>query len=38
MRRALELLGPQLIASADGEIGEKSPRFPRGNRIAWVLY
>ena len=38
MRRALELLGPHLIALPDGEIGEKSERFPRGDRFAWVLY
>jgi hypothetical protein len=38
MRRALDLLGPHLIALPDGEIGEKSRRFPYGDRIAWVVY
>lgn len=38
MRRALALLGSKLIALPDGEIGEKSQLFPRGNRIAWVTY
>lgn len=37
MRRALETLGPQLFSLPDGEIGEKSAQFPRGNRIAWVM-
>jgi hypothetical protein len=38
MRRALTTLGPQLFSLPDGEIGEKSAQFPRGNRIAWVMY
>jgi hypothetical protein len=38
MRRALDLLGPHLIALPDGEIGEKSRRFPHGDRVAWVVY
>lgn len=38
MQRALDQLGPYLFALPDGEIGEKSERFPRGNRIAWVIY
>lgn len=37
MRRALEMLGPQLFSLPDGEIGEKSAQFPEGNRIAWVM-
>jgi hypothetical protein len=38
MRRALDQLGPRLFSLPDGEIGEKSPAFPKGNRIAWVVY
>ncbi|WP_128544551.1 hypothetical protein [Larkinella soli] len=38
MRRALDALGPALFCLPDGEIGEKSPAFPKGNRIAWVVY
>ena len=37
MRRALATLGPQLFSLPDGEIGEKSAQFPRGNRIAWIM-
>lgn len=38
MRQALDQLGPHLFALPDGEIGDKSEQFPRGNRIAWVIY
>lgn len=38
MKRALDALGPSLFSLPDGEIGEKSPSFPKGNRIAWVVY
>lgn len=38
MTRALDALGERLFCLPDGEIGDKSPKFPRGNRIAWVLY
>ncbi|GAB4026899.1 hypothetical protein [Spirosoma koreense] len=38
MTRALDVLGPLLFALPDGEIGEKTPTFPKGNRIAWVIY
>ncbi|CCH51635.1 hypothetical protein BN8_00574 [Fibrisoma limi BUZ 3] len=38
MRRALDVLGPALFCLPDGEIGEKTPAFPKGNRIAWVVY
>jgi hypothetical protein len=38
MRTALDVLGPHLFALPDGEIGEKTPRFPNGIRIAWVMY
>ena len=38
MQRALDQLGPDLFALPDGEIGDKSEAFPRGNRIAWVIY
>jgi hypothetical protein len=38
MQIALDTLGPHLFALPDGEIGTKSPQFPRGNRIAWVIY
>ena len=38
MTRALETLGPSLFCLPDGEIGEKTPAFPKGNRIAWVVY
>jgi hypothetical protein len=38
MRIALDTLGPALFSLPDGEVGTKSPQFPRGNRIAWVIY
>lgn len=38
MRRALDALGPHLFSLPDGEIGEKTPAFPKGNRTAWVVY
>ena len=38
MRRGLEVLGPWLRTLPDGEIGQKSEQFPRGDRIAWVVY
>jgi hypothetical protein len=38
MKQALDLLGTTLFCLPDGEIGEKSPSFPKGNRIAWVIY
>ncbi|MFD2573080.1 hypothetical protein ACFSUS_20735 [Spirosoma soli] len=38
MKRALDALGPTLFCLPDGEIGEKTPSFPKGNRIAWVVY
>lgn len=36
MRLALDQLGGALWALPDGEIGEKSEKFPRGTRSAWV--
>ena len=36
MRRALDVLGADLWALPDGEIGEKSEKYPLGNRAAWV--
>jgi hypothetical protein len=38
MTQALDALGPYLFCLPDGEIGEKTPSFPKGNRIAWVVY
>ena len=38
MRIALDTLGPALFSLPDGEVGTKSSQFPRGNRIAWVIY
>ncbi|UFH52144.1 hypothetical protein [Spirosoma sp. KNUC1025] len=38
MSRALDVLGPALFSLPDGEIGDKTPAFPKGNRIAWVVY
>lgn len=38
MTIALDKLGPHLFSLPDGEVGTKSAQFPRGNRIAWVLY
>lgn len=38
MRQALDSLGPALFSLPDGEIGEKTPAFPRGDRIAWVMF
>ncbi len=37
MTRALDALGPHLLSLPDGEIGDKSAAFPRGNRVAWVM-
>jgi len=37
MTRALDLTEGRLLAALpDGEIGEKSERYPKGNRAAWV--
>ena len=36
MGRALELAGDRLIALPDGEIGERSDRYPNGDRSQWV--
>ena len=36
MERAFKALGPDLIALPDGEIGEKSDKYPLGNRAAWT--
>ena len=36
MNRALDALGTDLWALPDGEIGEKSEKYPLGNRAAWV--
>jgi hypothetical protein len=38
MSIALDTLGPALFSLPDGEIGDKTPAFPKGNRIAWVVY
>lgn len=38
MKRALDALGPILFCLPDGEVGEKTGQFPKGNRIAWVIY
>lgn len=38
MKRALDALGPTLFCLPDGEVGEKTPAFPKGNRMAWVVY
>ncbi|MGV3559622.1 hypothetical protein [Larkinella arboricola] len=38
MTRALDALAPVLFCLPDGEIGEKTATFPKGNRIAWVVY
>ncbi|WP_052731246.1 hypothetical protein [Spirosoma radiotolerans] len=38
MKRALDALGPALFCLPDGEVGEKTPAFPKGNRMAWVVY
>lgn len=37
MTRALDALGPSLFCVPDGEIGEKTPTYPRGKRAAWVM-
>lgn len=37
MRRSLDRLGAKLYAAPDGEIGEKTPQFPKGRRAAWVV-
>lgn len=36
MKRALDKLGQSVMALPDGEIGEKSEKYPLGNRAAWV--
>ena len=36
MGRALELAGDRLVALPDGEIGERSDRYPNGDRSQWV--
>lgn len=36
MNRALEVMGADLWALPDGEIGEKSEQYPLGNRAAWI--
>ena len=36
MARACELAGDRLIALPDGEIGERSDRYPAGNRAQWT--
>lgn len=38
MTRALDVLGQRLFCLPDGEIGDKTEAFPKGNRIAWVVY
>lgn len=38
MEKALDVLGPALFCLPDGEVGDKTPAFPSGNRIAWVVY
>ncbi|MBD2757354.1 hypothetical protein [Spirosoma validum] len=38
MSLALDTLGPALFSLPDGEVGDKTPAFPKGNRIAWVVY
>lgn len=38
MKRAVDVLGDTLLSLPDGEIGEKSDRYPIGNRSAWVSY
>ena len=37
MARAVELIQKRLIALPDGEVGERSDRFPTGERSAWVV-
>ncbi|HEX2915345.1 MAG TPA: hypothetical protein VH186_31570 [Chloroflexia bacterium] len=37
MTKALDSLGSSLFSLPDGEIGEKSALYPKGNRSAWVL-
>ena len=37
MARAVELIQDRLIALPDGEVGERSERFPNGDRSAWIV-
>ncbi len=37
MSRALAQLSPYLFSLPDGEIGEKTELYPKGNRAAWVM-
>ena len=36
MGRAIELVGDRLVALPDGEIGERSDKYPTGDRSQWV--
>lgn len=36
MRKAIQIIGQQLYALPDGEIGEKSDQYPNGCRSAWT--
>jgi hypothetical protein len=37
MRRALDEVGPYLFSLPDGEVGERTETFPKGNRAGWVI-
>jgi hypothetical protein len=37
MTQAMEILGNSLLHVPDGEIGEKTEKYPNGNRSAWIL-
>jgi len=36
MKKSLSMLGEHLISLPDGEIGEKTERYPKGKRNGWV--
>lgn len=38
MRHALEILGPRLRTLPDPEIGRKTERHPRGERLSWIQW
>lgn len=37
MRRALDEVGPYLFSLPDGEVGERTARYPDGTRANWVI-
>ncbi|GAB3782674.1 hypothetical protein GCM10028818_39030 [Spirosoma horti] len=38
IKRPLDALGSTLFCLSDGEADEKTPAFPKGNRMVWMVY